>query len=522
MAGLYYDPSVHAWGKDLMQGVLTGMQMSQLSQGMKMKEKQQGIDAAQNQLTTGFKFLELAKGNPGTQKAIINKFVAPALKSLSKQGAVNYKDSDIDDFSKNLDFSNKNTQSLVTSLTGAFKKVQSGDMTWKEGQEFFDTSLMGYQGELGKLQISGIEGMQEQLKAGKKQAGEISLFTPQTETIPGVQPTQVQSQFGQDFQMPGIGSTKIREPSAFVAGLKKDYSPEQIQGMVSAIRSGTPLKDAIKMFPKGGEGDFTGEIDQFRQIYDRPPQNVAELKKFKEDLRLPPQTTVSERDILKRQKATEELTLRAQKDPNKVYAHGYKMNADRTLYIDPVDKAPVKLPHFTKVMGKRGGPKMAKAAGEFWDDTVEIQELLNDSEVIKNLQWAEKEGFWDRVKGSWSNKINLWLTKKGFSKDSKTTEAIVRMQRLASVERLKFLGSAVTATELESLLPWLPSAGDSFSTMTTKMGVAAKEGEEAFRRYLEMYQDICDMSPFYKAFGLKRFPDETNNIDALKSKYGLE
>lgn len=270
------------------------------------------------------------------------------------------------------------------------------------------------------------------------------------------------------------------------------------------------------------EEALTGDISQFFQMYGRKPKNIQEIRTMKKNLRLPPQTTVSERDILKRQKATKELTLMAQKDPNKVYAHGYKMNADGTLYIDPVDKAPVKLPHFTKVMGKRGGPKMAKAAGEFWDDTVEIQELLNDSEVIKNLQWAEKEGFWDRVKGSWSNKINLWLTKKGFSKDSKTTETVVRMQRLASIERLKFLGSAVTATELESILPWLPSAGDSFSTMTTKMGVAAKEGEEAFRRYLEMYQDICDMSPFYKAFGFKRFPDETNNIDALKSKYGLE
>lgn len=270
------------------------------------------------------------------------------------------------------------------------------------------------------------------------------------------------------------------------------------------------------------EEALTGDISQFSQMYGRKPKNIQEIRTMKEELRLPPQTTVSERDILKRQKATQELTLMAQKDPNKVYAHGYKMNADKTLYIDPVDKAPVKLPHFTKVMGKRGGPKMAKAAGEFWDDTVEIQELLNNPEVIKNLQWAEKEGFWDRVKGSWSNKINLWLTKKGFSKGSKTTETIVRMQRLASIERLKFLGSAVTATELESILPWLPSAGDSFSTMTTKMGVAAKEGEEVFRRYLEMYQDICDMSPFYKAFGIKRFPDETNNIDALKSKYGLE
>lgn len=267
---------------------------------------------------------------------------------------------------------------------------------------------------------------------------------------------------------------------------------------------------------------LTGDIGQFSQMMGRKPGTVGELKEFKEGTRPEPQTTVSERDILKRQKATEELTLMAQKDPNAVCEHGYKMNADKTLYIDPVDKAPVKLPHFTKVMGKRGGPKMAKAAGEFWDDTVEIQELLNDPEVIKNLQWAEKEGFWDRVKGSWSNKINLWLTKKGFSKDSKTTEAIVRIQRLASIERLKFLGSAVTATELESILPWLPSAGDSFSIMTTKMGVAAKEGEEVFRRYLEMYQDICDMSPFYKAFGIKRFPDETNNIDALKNKYGLE
>jgi hypothetical protein len=245
---------------------------------------------------------------------------------------------------------------------------------------------------------------------------------------------------------------------------------------------------------------------------------------MKEELRLPPQSTLSERDLLKRQQATEALIEMAERDPNEVVNHGYKMNSDGTLYVDPVNNAPVKLPHFTKVMGKRGGPKMAKAAGEFWDDTVEIQDLLNNPEVIKNLQWAEQEGLWDRVKGSWSNKINLWLTKKGFSKTSKTTETIVRIQRLASIERLKFLGSAVTATELESILPWLPSAGDSFSTMITKTDVAAKEGEEVFRRYLELYQDITDMSPFYKAFGIDRFPkdDNDNDINTLKSKYGLE
>ncbi len=70
----------------------------------------------------------------------------------------------------------------------------------------------------------------------------------------------------------------------------------------------------------------------------------------------------------------------------------------------------------------------------------------------------------------------------------------------------------------------MPSAGDSFSTMITKTDVAAKEGEEVFRRYLELYQDITDMSPFYKAFGIDRFPkdDNDNDINTLKSKYGLE
>jgi len=250
MAGLYYNPDVHAWGKDAREGIGQGFQMAQMLYGVKLKTRQTEINAAQNQLTMGFKFLELAKGNPETQKAIIGKFISPAFKSLSQQGVMNYSDKDIDDFTGQLDFSNKSTQNLITSLTGAHKRVQSGDMSWKEGQDFFNTALMGYQGELSKTQLSSVKGLYENLKAGGQRASEASLFKPLTETISGVQPQQIQSQFGQTFQAPEIKPTQIQSPSPFIEGLKKDYSQEQIAGMAQAVKAGQSLKDVIKMFPK--------------------------------------------------------------------------------------------------------------------------------------------------------------------------------------------------------------------------------------------------------------------------------
>jgi len=150
-----------------------------------------------------------------------------------------------------------------------------------------------------------------------------------------------------------------------------------------------------------------------------------------------------------------------------------------------------------------------KDLGENWDDAKQLQELLQDPVVQQELKTAEQEiGFWDRATGKWNNKVMLWLQKRGIGKNSKTYTAIVRMQKFASQERKAFLGTAVTGTELESTLAWMPNAGDSLSTMLNKVDLMSSEGEEVFRRYLDVYKDNAAMGPFYKAFGLKRFPDE--------------
>ena len=219
------------------------------------------------------------------------------------------------------------------------------------------------------------------------------------------------------------------------------------------------------------------------------------------------QPTLSERDLVRQKAAIGKLR---EMDPNITYMkHGFRVNDDGTLYLDPVTDAPQKLPPFHKVMSKRGMVQAVKTLGENWEDSKQLLGLLNDPKVAQNLKLAEQEiGLWDRVSGKWNNKVALWLQKKGVGKNSKTYEAITRMQRIASQERKALLGAAITGTELESTLPWMPNAGDSLSTMLNKAGLMASEGEESFRYWLNIYKDVANMGPFYEAFGLKIFSDE--------------
>jgi len=221
----------------------------------------------------------------------------------------------------------------------------------------------------------------------------------------------------------------------------------------------------------------------------------------------PYQPTLAERDIERKRKATETIQ---KLDPNEAYRRGWKVNEAGEVELDLVNNIPVKLPPFHKVMGKRGNVKAAIQLGELWDDAKQLSILLKDPEVKTTLSQANDEGLWDRVKGSWSNKIKLWMQKKGIGKNTKTFKAISRMQMLAAEERHEKLGTAVTVTELESVTPYLPSAGDSYSEMITKVNLFTFEGEEKFRRWIDVYKDVCNMTPFYKAFGLQRFPKETS------------
>jgi len=217
----------------------------------------------------------------------------------------------------------------------------------------------------------------------------------------------------------------------------------------------------------------------------------------------PYQPTLAERDIERKRKATETIQ---KLDPNEAYRRGWKVNEAGEVELDLVNNIPIKLPPFHKVMGKRGQIKAMKQLGENWDDSKQLMELLKDPKVAKNLKAVEKEiGFWDRVSGKWNNKVRLWMQKRGIAANSPTGTAITRMQRLASQERKEFLGVAVTGTELETTLAWMPNAGDSLSTMLNKTQLMVQEGEETFRRYLDIYKDVANMTPFYTAFGLQRF-----------------
>jgi hypothetical protein len=204
---------------------------------------------------------------------------------------------------------------------------------------------------------------------------------------------------------------------------------------------------------------------------------------------------------------TDNFTKFANEDPNEFYEkYDYRQNDDGSLFIDPVTGGPQKLKSFGDVFGKRGNLVAIVGLGEQWDDAKELTELLEVPSVQEDLKKAESEGFWDQAKSKWNNSINKWMQDKGIKGDSATATAIARIQRMASDERKKFMGTAVTDSELRSALAWMPNAGDSFDSVMNKTRLMGKEAEQEFRRWLSIGEDAgADMSPFSKSFGIKRY-----------------
>lgn len=103
-------------------------------------------------------------------------------------------------------------------------------------------------------------------------------------------------------------------------------------------------------------------------------------------------------------------------------------------------------------------------------------------------------------------------------------EVISRIQEYASEKRNQLLGAAVTEYEMKSVQPWLLDASDTFDIVLNKVGIARAEGEQALRRWLDIYKDQANMAPIYKAFGIDRFtPDNLSpdaDVDRLLKKYG--
>ncbi len=267
-----------------------------------------------------------------------------------------------------------------------------------------------------------------------------------------------------------------------------------------------------KVTNKGGS--LTGDIKEYYDLTGKMPTSWDDIKQMKTASRPDPQPTLSERENVRLRAAVDKLSVQAQKDPNKFFENNnFRMNNDGSLYLDPVTAAPIRLDSFYKGTGKRGNIKAMMALGEQWDDAKELSGLLELPDVQQNLKQADDAGIWDRARGKWGNTVNKWMQNSGIAKNSNTATAIARIQRMASDERKRFMGTAVTDSEITSALAWMPNAGDSFDTMVNKTNLMGQEAEQAFRRWISTFEKDVDMSPFYKAFGIKRFAEDETNIN---------
>jgi len=270
---------------------------------------------------------------------------------------------------------------------------------------------------------------------------------------------------------------------------------------------------------QAGAGKSTGSGSLENRAYEEWAQRPGNKGKSMEDFHWLWKSTEKEREI-KRQKGF--LPKIRKLPPEEAYSRGWKMNDDGTVF-ETVEGTPKHLSDFDKVLGKRGMTKAIIKSGEQFDDANELWDMLQKPEVANALRFAEKEGFWDRAAGSWSNRVKLWMKKQGYSEDSDVGTAISRMQRMASDDRKEYLGTAITVNELRSVQAWLPNAGDSYPAMLNKIKLIRQEGKQAFKRFLDVYKDNANMSPFYKAFGMSRFGDQRSmqlDAESLIKKYG--
>lgn len=319
----------------------------------------------------------------------------------------------------------------------------------------------------------------------------------------------------------------VKAKTAAGAAVKPDV-PLSPLGKLMADRDRTGVGDTdreainAKIEAEMNKGSrLTGIAKEIFDLTGEKPRDVKQIQKFKQDTAL---LTKEERSTITRRDALPKIQAIP---PEEAYERGWKMNDDGSVFTELDTGAPVRLPSFEKVMGKRGMTKAVLAAGEHADDAKEVQALMADPTVASALNEANNAGMWDIARGAWSNKIRGWLQRRGLATNSKVTEAVVRMGRLASRSRKEFLGTAVTATELRSVQSWLPSIGDSFSLMLQKVGVAADESDEIFTRFLDVFKNQANMSPFYRAFGINRFgqaegAQESQEVLDIKAKFGLE
>jgi hypothetical protein len=279
----------------------------------------------------------------------------------------------------------------------------------------------------------------------------------------------------------------------------------------------TKIEDHFEKLEKDNLNDKPKVESKVRKTFEGdpvfPPGLVVE-EKFKDGVKTdtqilskPSPLTQEEESERKRVAAVPKLEKQiADKGPMAVYRDGWKMNDDGTLWVDAATGAPQRLESFDKKMGKRGAVKSAKLIGEAWDDAKEIRALLVDPEVAADFKRIHGTGAVSQIKDLAFNKLQKLAQTYGFSlSNPKTREAIIRIQSLASEDRSRLLGAAVTNTEMLSVKGWMLDAGDTLPLMLSKLDFAEHEGRQDFTRWLDMYKDQANMAPFYNAFGIDRF-----------------
>lgn len=363
------------------------------------------------------------------------------------------------------------------------------------------------------------------LRPGEKRFGaegkEIAAIDPEAEDAKDFTLSPGQKRFGPSgTEIAAVTKPEDTKPLSPIGKLMFDRDKTSIGDDDRA-----KINEKIENEMNKGSG-LTGTAKEIFDITGEKPTTVKQIRDFKRDTAV---LTKDERNTKLRKEALPKIQAIP---PNEAYERGWKMNDDGTVFTELDTGAPVRLPSFEKVMGKRGMTKAVLAAGEHADDAKEVQALMADPDVARALNSANNAGMWDLAKGAWSNKMRGWLQKKGLATNSKVTETVIRIGRLASRSRKEFLGTAVTANELRTVQSWLPSIGDSFDLMLRKIGVAADESDEIFTRFLDVFKNQANMSPFYNAFGIDRFQQkgsgeganvqESQEIIDLKAKFGLE
>ena len=194
--------------------------------GQQLKQEKE-THAANMQMSMGFKFFEMLKGNPEAQKNVMGEFILPAFQYFSKQGSVPYSEEQVKNLFENIDLKNTTAKTFMDSTVKIFKAYEKGEVNIKDTLSVFDAAVGTYQGELTGHQETYLKQKRADLVA-KGRREEISALLK-----------------------PGMGKEgKPGEPSPLMKGLSTAYGPEAAGGISAATQAGTPLHQAAGMFPK--------------------------------------------------------------------------------------------------------------------------------------------------------------------------------------------------------------------------------------------------------------------------------